>query len=85
MNITTEDLRQIIQEELDAFLCEDGVIEEEELDEKKKNLVNPPKEKDLPNELMVNAARMVKQGKQRGAEIASDLEQRRAMLIALDH
>lgn len=33
MNITTEDLRQIIQEELDAFLCEDGVIEEEMIDD----------------------------------------------------
>ena len=33
MNITTEDLRQIIQEELDTFLCEDGVIEEEMIDD----------------------------------------------------
>jgi hypothetical protein len=45
MNITTEDLRQIIKEELEAVLSEDDVIEEEELDEKKKKACKPAKGK----------------------------------------
>ena len=72
MNITNEELRSIILEELETVLSEVEELEEEEIDE------------DSQSELMANAVLSDRKEKPKAVEIESDPEQRRAMLIVLD-
>ena len=66
MNITAEDLRLIIKEELEAVLSEDDVIEEEELDEKKKKACKPSKGKKFARRVKGRCVSYGQAGKAKG-------------------